>query len=367
MDRLTRYVLRQSLMVALSVAVVFSAAVWLLQSLRLIDLIVNRGLSVSLFLYLAVLILPRFIDVVLPIAVFTAVLFVYCKLISESELVVMRASGMSQWALAKPALLVGLAGTVTLYALSFYFLPTANRAFKDLEFQIRNKYASVLIQEGVFNTLSDTLMIYIKGRDTNGDLTSLLIQDSNDRNKPVTIFAERGAIVDTAEGPHIVLDNGIRQLYERETGKLSTLSFEKYTLDLSGLKDVETRDRQPGELYVNELLRRKNGVRNPSLIVELNMRLAGPLAALAMAALPVLCLLPGDFNRRGQARRILLAIVLALALEIVDVGFKNLAGRSDLVIPLLYANVLSPLVAVWWLLWRGGKGARWRTSAKPAR
>ncbi len=76
MDRLTRYVLRQSLMVALSVAVVFSAAVWLLQSLRLIDLIVNRGLSVGLFLYLAVLILPRFVDVVLPIAVFTAVLFV---------------------------------------------------------------------------------------------------------------------------------------------------------------------------------------------------------------------------------------------------------------------------------------------------
>jgi lipopolysaccharide export system permease protein len=367
MDRLTRYVLRQSLMVALSVAVVFSAAVWLLQSLRLIDLIVNRGLSVSLFLYLAVLILPRFIDVVLPIAVFTAVLFVYCKLIAESELVVMRASGMSQWALAKPALMVGLAGTVTLYALSFYFLPTANRAFKDLEFQIRNKYASVLIQEGVFNTLSDTLMIYIKGRDTNGDLTSLLIQDSNDRNKPVTIFAERGAIVDTSEGPHIVLDNGIRQQYELETGKLSSLSFEKYTLDLSGIKgDVETRDRQPGELYINELLRRKNGARNPALIVELNMRLAGPLAALAMAALPVLCLLPGDFNRRGQSRRILLAIVLALALEIVDVGFKNLAGRSDLVIPLLYANVLSPLVAAWWLLGRSGKGARWRTSAKPA-
>jgi lipopolysaccharide export system permease protein len=280
----------------------------------------------------------------------------------------MRASGMSQWALARPALLVGLAGTVTLYALSFYFLPAANRAFKDLEFQIRNKYASVLIQEGVFNTLSDTLMIYIKGRDSNGDLTSLLIQDSNDRNKPVTIFAERGAMVDTAEGPHIVLDNGIRQLYERETGKLSTLSFEKYTLDLSGLKgEVETRDRQPGELYIYELLRRKNGTRNASLIVELNMRLAGPLAALAMAALPVLCLLPGDFNRRGQARRIFLAIVLALALEIVDVGFKNLAGRSDLVVLLLYANVLSPLVAVWWLLWRSGKSARWRTSAKLAR
>src|SRR5487761_1910026 len=97
------------------VTAALSVAVWLLQSLRLIDLIVNRGLSVGLVLYLAILILPRFIDVVLPIAIFTAVVFVYAKLIAESELVVMRASGMSQWGLAKPALLIGAAGTIALY------------------------------------------------------------------------------------------------------------------------------------------------------------------------------------------------------------------------------------------------------------
>ncbi|MGB8180747.1 MAG: LptF/LptG family permease, partial [Stellaceae bacterium] len=126
MDRLTWYVFRQTLMVTLSVGVIFSAAIWLLQSLRLVDLIVNRGLSIGLFLYLAVLILPRFVDVVLPIAIFTAVVFVYAKLIAESELVVMRASGMSQWALAKPAMMIGATGLIILYAMGFYFLPASN-------------------------------------------------------------------------------------------------------------------------------------------------------------------------------------------------------------------------------------------------
>src|SRR6185437_2061149 len=133
-----------------------------LQSLRLIDLIVNRGLSLGTFLYLAILILPRFVDVVMPIAVFSAVLFVYAKLISESELIVMRASGMSQWALAKPAFLVGGISMFVLLSMSLYFLPTANRAFKDMQFEIRNKFATVLVQEGVFNTVSDTLMVYVK-------------------------------------------------------------------------------------------------------------------------------------------------------------------------------------------------------------
>ncbi len=347
---MTWYLFRQTLIVTLSVGVIFSAAVWLLQSLRLVDLIVNRGLSIGLFLYLAVLILPRFVDVVLPIAVFTAIIFIYAKLIAESELVVMRASGMSQWALAKPALMVGAAGLITLYAMAFYFLPASNRAFKDLQFEIRNKFATALIQEGVFNTLSDTLMVYVKERDAKGDLLGLLIENTTDKDKPITITAERGALVETPEGPRILMVNGTRQIFDHLTGKLSSLSFKSYTLDLSEMQSAPTlRDRQPDELYLGELL---DNLNNRALMVELNMRLSGPLMALSMAAIPILCLLPGEFNRRGQARRILMAIAAALAMEIVDVGLTNLARSTLTVIPLIYANAIGPFLAALWLCWR---------------
>jgi lipopolysaccharide export system permease protein len=339
-------------MVALSVGVIFSAAVWLLQSLRLVDLIVNRGLSFGLFLYLAVLILPRFVDVVLPIAIFTAIIFVYAKLIAESELVVMRASGMSQWALAKPAMILGVAGMIVLYAMGFYFLPASNRAFKDLQFEIRNKFAAALIQEGVFNTLSDTLMVYVKRRDSKGDLIGLLIENTSDKDKPITISAERGALVETSDGPHILMVNGVRQQYDRLSGKLSSLSFKSYTLDLAEMRNVPTlRDRQPDELYLSELL---GNLDNPALYVELNMRLAGPLTALSMAAIPILCLLPGEFNRRGQARRILAAIGVALTMEIVDVGLTNLSRSTTAVMPFIYFNAIGPFLAALWITWRSG-------------
>lgn len=350
MDRMTWYVFRQALIVTFSVGVIFSAAVWLLQSLRLVDLIVNRGLSIGLFLYLATLLLPRFVEVVLPIAVFTALVFVYAKLIAESELVVMRASGMSQWALAKPALLIGAAGMITLYAMAFYFLPASNRAFKDMQFEIRNKFATALIQEGVFNTLSDTLMVYVKERDTKGDLLGLLIENTTDKDKPITITAERGALVEMPEGPRILMVNGTRQIFDRLTGKLSSLSFKSYTLDLSEMQNAPTlRDRQPEELYLGELL---DNLKNQALVVELNMRLTGPLMALSMAAIPILCLLPGEFNRRGQARRILIAVAVALVMEIVDVGLTNLARSTLTVIPLIYANAIGPFLAALWLCWR---------------
>ena len=74
--------------------------------MRLIDLIVNRGLSIDVFFYLALLILPRFLDIVLPIGVFIAVLFTFSRLTAESELVVMRSAGLSHLALAKPVLML---------------------------------------------------------------------------------------------------------------------------------------------------------------------------------------------------------------------------------------------------------------------
>lgn len=357
MKGITRYVLRQTLAVMVFVAVAFTAAVWLIQALRLIDLIVNRGLSIGLFLYLAVLILPRFVDVVLPIAVFIAVLFTYNRLTSESELIVMRAAGMSQAGLARPALIAGTVAMVILVALSAYFLPAANRAFKDLQFRIRNQFASVFLQDGTFNTLSDNLTIYIRSHDANGDLSGLVFHDTRDPAKAVTVVAERGAFVETDQGPRLLMVKGSRQIYEHDSGKLSILTFDQYTLDLTSYHDAPgLRDRQPDELFLHELLAaRRPGDTLPSedgRLVEFHLRIVNPLTALAFAAIPVACLLTGEFNRRGQAQRVMLAIGLAFIFETFDVGFKNLAGRSNIAMLLLYLNIMVPLGVTAWLLWR---------------
>lgn len=353
MNGITRYILRQTLAIMIFVALSFTAAVWLVQSLRLIDLIVNRGLSFGLFAYLAILILPRFIDVVLPIAVFIAILFTYNRLLSESELIVMRAAGVSQAGLARPALLTGAISFAVLMSFSIYFLPAANRGFKDLQFEIRNRFASVLLQDGIFNTLSESLTVYMRGRDTNGELVGLLIHDTREPAKPVTIVAERGAFVDTEGGPRVLMVNGSRQQLDRATGKLSVLSFDKYTLDLAGGRDAPgLRDRQPDELFLHELLFRRTRPGDTSRLIEAHLRLINPLTALAFSMIPVACLLTGEFNRRGQTQRVLLAIAIAFSFETLDIAFKNLAGRTTAAVPFLYLNVFAPMLVTIWLIWR---------------
>src|SRR4051794_6380287 len=295
MNRLTRYILWQSLGTMLFVTGVLSAAIWLAQSLRLIDLIVNRGLSISVFLYLALLILPRFLDIVLPIGLFIAVLFTYAKLSTESEIIVMRASGLGPFGLVKPAAILAIFGALVLFAMSAYFLPAANRAFKDLQFEIRNQFVSAILQEGTFTTVSERLTVYVRARDENRELLGLLVQDERDKDKPVTIIAERGAIVDTGSGPRIVMLTGNRQQFDRATGRLSLLTFEQYTLDLGELRDAPVgRSREPQERYLHELWLTPPA--DNAFLVERHTRVTQPLTALAFVAIPLACLLSGEFN-----------------------------------------------------------------------
>src|SRR3546814_5191353 len=88
MPWISRYILGQLAMATVFVTVALTFAIWLTQSLRLIDYIVNRGLPASTFLTFVGLLLPSFLGVVLPVATFVAILFVYHKLAMDSEMVV---------------------------------------------------------------------------------------------------------------------------------------------------------------------------------------------------------------------------------------------------------------------------------------
>ena len=370
MSVLDRYILRQCLGIMVFVTAVLTVTVWLAQSLRLVDLIVNRGLSAEIFVYLAILILPRFLDIVLPIGVFIAILFVFNRLTSESELVVMRAAGIGPMALAKPVFALAGIAALVLLSLSAYFLPASNRAFKDLQFEIRNRFVASLLQEGTFTNISDQLTIYIGGRDQRGEVTGLLVNDNRDAEKPITITAERGAFAESGGGSRIVMVNGNRQQYDRTTGKLSVLTFERYTLDLDQMRDTpEVRFPEAQERYLGDLLFPPSGL-DPAIlntfILEGHQRLLVPLSAFSFAIIPLACLLPGQLNRRGQLQRVLLAIGFAFLFQALDLGARNLAARYIQTIPLMYLTDLLPLALGFGILLKGGIRVGFRRPLLPA-
>ncbi len=350
MRAISRYIFRQLFDATVFVTIALACAIWLTQSLRFVELIINRGLSLGVFAYLTMLLLPTFLTVILPIATLSAILFVYNKLTIDSELVVLRAAGMSQGSLAKPALLLAVLVSVICLSLNVYFLPTSYRQFKDLEFTIRNDYSAILLQEGVFNTLTEGLTVYVRARESNGELLGVLVHDNRQPTKPVTMMAERGAMVASDSGPRVVMFKGNRQEIERASGELSLLYFDRYIFDLGQFTDeIEERWREPRERYLHELFfpdyeSEADSYYADKLIAEGHQRLANSFLVVAFVFVGLAALLSGQFNRRGQLRRILVAAGLVVAIQSAGLGLHNLTSRLPAAAPLIYLNVLLPIL-----------------------
>jgi lipopolysaccharide export system permease protein len=356
MSRITAYILRQVLVTTVFVLVTLTLAIWLTQSLRFIELIVNRGLGLGSFFYLTALLMPNFLSLVTPIALFMSTLFVYNRLTVDSELVVMRAVGFGPGQLARPAILLGILATAIGYALSLYLVPLTFGKFKELHSDVRSDYSGLLLQEGAFTNIGPNLTVYVRARETNGDLRGILVHDSRDAASPITLLAERGTLAMTDDGPRVILLNGNRQQVDRAAGKLSLLYFDRYSVEIGQTSNArEFRWREPGERYVDELLWPDMTEANdrqyaPRLIAEGHTRLSAPIYALALVLVGLACLLPGDFNRRGLSRRLLVAAACGLGVEALSIAVPNLAARSPAAIPFLYAVPLALIALSAWVL-----------------
>jgi len=246
---------------------------------------------------------------------------------------------------------------LVLTSLSVYFLPASNRAFKDLQFEIRSRFVSSLIQEGTFTTISDKLTIYIRSRGEQDEVVGLLINDSRNPQRQITIVAERGAFVDSPSGSRIVMVNGNRQQFDADTRKLSLLTFDSYTLDLSTLHDAPSvRFREAQERFLDELFSPPTDADESlrrSFLVEAHQRILVPISAFSFSLIPLACLLPGELNRRGHVKRVLLAIAISFLFELLDLGINNVATRHARAIPLMYVADLLPIILGFGILFHG--------------
>jgi lipopolysaccharide export system permease protein len=352
---MTRYPLKQMMLALAFVLGAVTCAIWLTQALRFVDLIVNRGLPVETFVHLAVLLLPQFFQLVLPIAMFSAVVFSYNKMQGDSELVVMRATGLSSWALARPALILAMAATAGAYAISLFFAPLAHSAFKDLQFQIRNEFTNVLLREGVFTNVGDKMTVYIRQRESSGELLGVMVHDERDPKSQVTMVAERGALVSTEDGPKVIMVNGNRQERTTANGRLSVLYFDRYALDLGRMQQTPImRWREPRERYLPDLFwpgaSPIDAEHFNKLIAEGHQRLVTPLFCLSFTLIGLAAMLTGEFSRRGHLGRILVAVLAVIASQTANLGATYVASRTLAVVPLMYGAVLLPAVVALWML-----------------
>jgi lipopolysaccharide export system permease protein len=346
-----RYIFKDLVIATIFVSVVLALVILLTESLKFLELIIHSGASSGSFWYLTALAMPRFFEIILPIATMAATIFVYNRMTMDSELIVMRATGFSPLRLARPAFLMALVSGVALLFVTVWLTPASVSNMETLRAEIKAQFSTLLFREGVFNPVGSGLTVYIRERDPSGELRGLMIHDSRSQNKtPVTIVARRGKLEMDDKGQHVVVFDGSRQQINADNGTLTQLDFDRYTIDLpDGSGAAQQHWRGPEERSMRELTHLDPGdAADKSLRREFRMeyhrRLATPLLSFSFTSMALALLLAGHLDRRGQGRRIAVAVVCAVLIQGIYMMSLNIARHSGAGLVLMYADILIPII-----------------------
>jgi lipopolysaccharide export system permease protein len=338
------------LIATIFVTITLAAIILLTQSLRFLELVINSGASSVSFWVLTFLALPRFFEIILPIAIMSATVFIYNKMSLDNELVVMRSIGSSPMSLARPAIILSIITTILLLVMTTYVGPKSLSNMQHMRQVIKAQYSSFLFQQGVFNSVVPGLTIYIRERTSGSALKGLMIHDNRKTTQhPVTIIAKNGVLVITDEGQQVLVSDGSRHEYNSENMTLSRLDFDRYSIDLpDGSGPVRQRWREPDERSFWELLNpdmenSRDVESKRDFTVEIHRRIVSPFLAPAFVMLSLVFLLLGPTERRGQGWRIAMIVVGTVIIQGLYLGAFNLSRQSDLGLILMYALTFIPI------------------------
>lgn len=343
------YIFRQCLTPFLLFTGVLTLVIWLTQSLRIIDVVLNKGQSALIFLEMAVLTLPLSLSIVLPIALLAAVLYTLHRLLIESELVIMWSAGSSFIRVATPILLLAGIVTLVLYAITLYFMPTSARASRDKLFEIQTDIAAGLIQEGKFSTPVKGLTVYIREINRAGELLGILVNDSRNKNSPVTYLAEQGILQQTDQGPRLLMVKGNIQRISIDTKQANVLYFDEYGFLLEPFtKQGPARFIKPRERFIGDLLSPEDTPENREnwsrLIARGHEQLTSPLYAITFTAIALAGLLPGRYRRRHLGGHIIGIVGVCALIRVSGIAAQNMAVRNLDLIAVTYLIPIGCLV-----------------------
>ena len=302
------YVLKETLPIFFIGLLTFTVILLMDKILKLIELIVNRGVSFSKISMLLLFISPSFLIFTIPMAVLLGTLLSFGRLSGDSEITAFKASGVSLYQLFLPISILSVIAYLFTSFLVFYGLPWGNRGFMATIYLIAQSKADIEIKERVFNDVFDGLVVYVDKVPIQGKrIEGVLIYDERDKEKVNTIFAKEGFLNSDPKSHEVVLrllDGDIHR-FETKTKVYQRMKFDTYDLKLELGKTFAAMGKKlkEHEMSIDEIKEKIKkmkikGEDTTGQEVELHKRYAIPFACIVFGLIGV----PLGIQPRRSAR-----------------------------------------------------------------
>lgn len=289
-------------------------------------------LDVSLLSAVLLYRLPGFLELIIPLSFFIAVLLVFGRLYIDNEMAVLSSSGVSRWQLIIAVLPVALSITVLVALFSFYLTPKGNFMYEKVFNQQASRNTFDMIKAGEFQRL-DNNMLYARAlSEDKSQLLDVTLYSQKAKNdgtmQQVLLYAQRVTRrFDAATGiNYLQLEQGHRYEFQANQVAYNRLDFKSYQMrvQLQNEEKEITRIRAFSSPQIYQRLQAGDVVALGEWLWRCSMPLLAPVALLLAIAL-------SKVNpRQGRYLKLLPAILLYISLVVLIGATRNKIEKAKL-------------------------------------
>ncbi len=295
----------------------FSAIVWAVQAVNYLDLIVDDGHAVSIYLGYSLLNISKIFTKFIPLSFLLAVFLTILKFEGENEFMILWTAGLNKIRMVNFFLGISFLVTFIQIVLAGFINPEVLNHSRSLIRSSNIDFISSMIKTNQFNDTVEGLTIYVQEKDTNGTMKNIFIRDDNKVLKgletskdsgSLTIFAKKGKI-EKRDRNYLSLENGTIQT-ENKNKEISSVNFKRTSLLLQGMRTksiVQPKLQETSSIILIECLFKKNLEKKLlncaersklDALSEFNRRLGMPLYIPYVALLCCFLLIGRDQDKR---------------------------------------------------------------------
>lgn len=379
--RLFRYVASEVTIFFIGCLLAFIGILLAVNLLKFASLIVTKGVAFSQILMVFASLIPTFLEISVPMSTLLGVMLAFARLSGDSELIVIRASGISLFWLIFPVSVFGVIVTALSLYVSFVGRPWGYDTLNQTLYSIASDSTTAGIDEGVFSKLGDMTLYAEKLDHQTGNMQHVMLDDRRDAEDRKIIFAHTGSINSDQKTKqlYISLENG--EIHQEESGKYAVTHFQKNLSVIDSSELFEKDQNRKGKLlsamsleelnilkleyeklklriitgevidlnlvnipYGQTLSKEQLTIREISkrlnrIVLEGGRRLSMPFAALVLSLIGMsLGIQPPRTQRTFGAG---LAAIFGIAVFVIYYGVLSIG------IALAEGSVITPLIALW--------------------
>jgi lipopolysaccharide export system permease protein len=319
----------------------------------------TRGAS---FLFLGKIflsLLPVFLIITIPVSMLITAMVTFSRFTADGELIALKSAGISLYRILRPLFIFSFITMALTYLISFNTTPWSGTSFKDMALNLLKANATVGLEEGTFNDLSNKLMIYVDHIESDTQLNVIFISDLRKSQEPILIIAKEGLLV-SSPTPNLIafrLTQGTIHHKDKNPKSYERIKFATYDLNFELDPSLDSPSRkQPSLKEIKKMLAESNGedVQALRYLQEYHRNFSLPFACLVFGLLGAP--LGIGFKKSGRLGGFFIGVFVVILYYSIGV-FGDILVASKFIPPWFGAwlpNILATIIAPF-VIWKFSK------------